>query len=126
MIQPERVKILRPGEPIGGRYVLYWMQASARAEDNHALEYALERANALGQPLAVYFGLTAGYPNANVRSFTFLLEGLRDARAGLRRRGLDLLVREVEAPRGALELAGDASLVVTDRAYLRPLRAWRG
>ncbi|MGI8747876.1 MAG: deoxyribodipyrimidine photo-lyase, partial [Deinococcus sp.] len=79
MIQSERVKVLRPGPPAAGRYVLYWMQASVRAEDNHALEYAVERANELSQPLVVYFGLTVNYPEANGRSFLFLLEGLRDA-----------------------------------------------
>lgn len=124
-LSPERIKVLRPGEPGHGEYVLYWMQASVRAEDNPALEYAAARANELGLPLLVYFGLTANYPEANRRSFLFLLEGLRDARAGLRARGLDLVVREAFAPEGARELARDAALVVTDRAYLRHLRAWR-
>lgn len=125
MIHQERIKVLRPGAPAQGKYVLYWMQASVRAQDNHALEYAVECANELRQPLLVYFGLTANYPDANLRSFLFLLEGLRDAQAGLRERGLDLVVRPVSAPAGALELSQDASLVVTDRAYLRHLRAWR-
>ena len=33
----------------GGRYVLYWMQQSQRAEYNHALEYAVQQANRMGQ-----------------------------------------------------------------------------
>ncbi len=117
--------MLRPGPPARGRYVLYWMQASVRAEDNHALEYAALRARELGVPLMVYFGLTTTYPEANARSFLFLLEGLRDARDGLRARGLDLVVLDREAPEGALELSREACLVVTDRAYLRHLREWR-
>jgi len=125
MIHDERVRALRPGLPARGRYVLYWMQASVRAEDNHALEYAARQSRELGVPLLVYFGLTTNYPEANARSFLFLLEGLRDAQAGLRARGLDLVILEREAPEGAIELSRDACLVVTDRAYLRHLREWR-
>jgi deoxyribodipyrimidine photo-lyase len=39
-------------------YVLYWMQSSQRAEQNHALEYAVQRANEMGQRLLVVFDLT--------------------------------------------------------------------
>jgi deoxyribodipyrimidine photolyase len=52
------------------------MQQSQRAEANHALEYAIGRANARGEPLVVGFGLTDGYPGANLRHYRFLLEGL--------------------------------------------------
>ena len=45
-----------------GDYVLYWMQASQRAEDNLALEYAVQRANEQGKPLLVGFGLMDDYP----------------------------------------------------------------
>jgi hypothetical protein len=41
-----------------GNYVLYWMQTSQRAEQNHALEYAVQQANDLDQRLLVVFGLT--------------------------------------------------------------------
>ena len=34
-------------------YVLYWMQQSQRAEYNHALEYAVQQANALGLGVVV-------------------------------------------------------------------------
>ncbi len=37
-----------------GEYVLYRMQASVRAENNHALEYAIREANGPGQPGIVY------------------------------------------------------------------------
>ena len=45
-----------------GEYVLYWVQASQRAECNHALEYAVREANERKEPLVVYFGLTDNFP----------------------------------------------------------------
>jgi deoxyribodipyrimidine photo-lyase len=57
-IQEERVRDLNEGAVRDGDYVLYWMQSSQRAEQNHALEYAVQRANEMGQRLLVVFGLT--------------------------------------------------------------------
>ena len=65
MIEPSRLRILNH-QPIDGQYVLYWMQASQRTRWNHALEYAIQQANGLGLPVVVCFGLTDGYPEANV------------------------------------------------------------
>ena len=63
-IQQERVKNLNEEEVRDGDYVLYWMQSSQRAEQNHALEYAVQRANDLDQRLLVVFGLTDVSPIA--------------------------------------------------------------
>ena len=125
MIQSERIEVLRAGQPGGGQYVLYWMQASVRTHFNHALEYAAEQANALRLPLVVAFGLTPAYPEANARSYTFLLEGLRDVQAALRERNVAFVVRLGHPPAVMLELAQAASLVVTDAGYLRVARTWR-
>ena len=45
-IHPERIRWLNAEKVASGKYVLYWMQQSQRAADNHALEYAIQRANA--------------------------------------------------------------------------------
>ena len=50
------------GPRSGGDHVLYWMQSTFRARDNHALEFAVEQANALGLPVLVYHGLGHDYP----------------------------------------------------------------
>jgi deoxyribodipyrimidine photo-lyase len=42
-IQRERVQDLNEADVREGGYVLYWMQSSQRAEQNHALEYAVVR-----------------------------------------------------------------------------------
>ena len=57
-IHEERIQNLNDAEARDGEYVLYWMQSSQRADHNHALEYAVRRANDLGQRLLVVFGLT--------------------------------------------------------------------
>lgn len=76
-IHKERVQHLNGKSLRSGDYVLYWMQSSQRAEYNHALEYAVQRANDLGQRLLVVFGLTDDYPEANLRHYAFMLEGLK-------------------------------------------------
>lgn len=125
-IQQERVGHLnRRGPRESGEYVLYWMQASQRAEHNHALEYAVRQANALGRSLVCVFGLTDGYPEANLRHYAFMLEGLADVEKGLRRRGIGFAVRRGSPDEVALEAGRRAALIVTDRGYLRHQVRWR-
>lgn len=125
MIQDSRIKPLNLHPAHNGEYVLYWMQSSQRAYSNHALEYAVQRANELGQPVLVGFGLTDSFPEANLRHYSFMLEGLRETAQRLSRRGIALVLRIGSPPEVALELASKASLVVCDRGYLRIQRAWR-
>jgi deoxyribodipyrimidine photo-lyase len=120
-----RVRLLNRLELARGDYVLYWMQQSQRAEWNDALEFAIEQANALGQPVLVGFGLTAGYPDANLRHYAFMLEGLRETGEALARRGLPLIVQLGDPAEVALRLARRASLLVCDRGYLRHQKEWR-
>jgi deoxyribodipyrimidine photo-lyase len=125
-MEPERVKLLNEREPDGsGRYVLYWMQAAQRAGCNHALEHAVALANARGLPMVVAFGLTDDYPEANLRHYRFLLEGLRETAAALARRGARFVLRRGRPAEVALGLAADAALVVCDVGYARYQRAWR-
>src|SRR5829696_8559882 len=124
-IQRERVQNLNEAEVRKGDYVLYWMQSSQRAEQNHALEYAVQRANELDQRLLVVFGLTDDYPEANLRHYTFMLEGLKDVQEALQKRGIKLAVREGSPEEVALDAGKHASLVITDRGYMRPQKKWR-
>lgn len=124
-IQVERVQDLNEADVREGGYVLYWMQSSQRAEQNHALEYAVQRANDLDQRLLVVFGLTDDYPEANLRHYTFMLEGLKDAQEAIEKRGIEMVVREGSPEEVALEAGKDASLIVTDRGYMRPQKKWR-
>jgi len=125
MIQDERITRLNRQPVQEGRYVLYWMQAAQRSRYNHALEYAIDRANELGKPVVVVFGLTADFPEANARHYHFMLEGLQGAQRDLRERGIQLIVR-AEPPISCVpELARDACLVVVDGGSLKIQRQWR-
>ncbi|HEU4493279.1 MAG TPA: deoxyribodipyrimidine photo-lyase [Rubrobacteraceae bacterium] len=124
-IQHERVRHLNDEGVRNGDYVLYWMQQTQRAEHNHALEYAVQKANELGRPLLVVFGLTDDYPSANARHYAFMLEGLRDARESLTRRGIKFVVQKGAPSEVALRLGQNASMIVSDGAYLRPELSWR-
>lgn len=70
------------------------MQQSSRAEYSHALGYAILRANDLGQPLLVVFGLMDDYPEANLRHYRFMLEGLKETKESLAGRGIKMIVRK--------------------------------
>ncbi len=124
MIQKERIKKLNDHPYREGDYVLYWMQASPRSHFNHALEYAINQANRLKKPLLAYFGITDNFPEANERHYHFLLEGLRETQILLGDRGIKLIIRLCSPPDGVIELAENASMVITDRGYLRIQREW--
>ena len=125
MLQKERVKVLNERRVQKGKYVLYWMQASQRAEYNHALEFAILKANELRQPLIVFLGITDQFPEANERHYTFMLEGLKEVKDSLRNRGIQMVSRHESPEVGAQRLATGASLAVVDRGYLRIQRTWR-
>ncbi|MBN2210639.1 MAG: deoxyribodipyrimidine photo-lyase [Sedimentisphaerales bacterium] len=125
MIQSARIQVLADAPERQGDYVLYWMQASQRIDYNHALAFAIQHANEKHLPVVVYFGLTENYPKANLRHYTFMLQGLREVQTELQRRGIRLVFR-CEAPeKGVIKLARRAVIVVTDRGHLRHQRQWR-
>jgi deoxyribodipyrimidine photo-lyase len=125
VIQPERLRLSNDRDVRRGRYVLYWMQASQRSEWNHALEYAVERANEIRLPVLAYFGITPAFPEANLRHYAFMLEGLRETSSALEKRGIKLVIRTEEPAAGAVALAKGAALLVADRGYLRVQKKWR-
>jgi deoxyribodipyrimidine photo-lyase len=67
----------RPVQP-GRRWVLYWMTSFRRTRFNFALDRAIEHAKALAKPLLVLEALRVGYPDANDRLHTFILEGMAE------------------------------------------------
>lgn len=125
MIPDNRVKIKNQQEICNGDYVLYWMQTAQRVSFNHALEYAKEEANRLNKPLLVYFGLMDDYPEANARHYYFMLEGLVEIKKELQKKGIQFLVSHISPEEGALSLAEKASLLITERSYLRVEKAWK-
>ena len=100
------------------RYVLYWMQMYKRVDNNHALIYAIRRANELKLPLVVYEGLKHYYPWASDRLHTFILEGVEEKQREFEQLGIRYLFylqKDKKAPKQTVaRLAKEAALIVTD------------
>ncbi|MHC4476658.1 MAG: deoxyribodipyrimidine photo-lyase [Planctomycetota bacterium] len=124
-VQQTRIQPLNNLDVCRGDYIVYWMQQSQRAEYNHALEYAVELANAYDQGVLVAFGLMDDYPEANLRHYTFMLEGLRETQASLAKKGIKMAIQRGSPPDVALALGRKASVIVCDRGYLNHQKIWR-
>src|SRR3954466_6412088 len=125
-VPSSRIRVLNKAESQrSGRYVLYWMQQSQRARFNPALELAIDEVNARDLPVVVCFGLTDGYPEANARHYAFMLEGLAEVARALEERGIAFVIRRGAPDEAALDLAREAAVLVCDRGYLKPQKAWR-
>jgi len=122
-----RVTVRRDGPPArDGKCVVYWMQRAQRGRDNHALDVAVDVANALGLPLVVYFAGIANFPHANLRHYAFLNRGLADVEEDLAERGIAFVLRN--APRESHErLLHDvgAAFLVGDENPMRGPETWR-
>ncbi|MDZ7833582.1 MAG: deoxyribodipyrimidine photo-lyase [Desulfobacterales bacterium] len=125
MIHEARIRHLIGVPPRDGSYVLYWMQQAQRTEYNHALAFAAQTADELDLPLVVGFVLTPDFPEANLRHYQFMLEGIRDVQAGLDRADIPFVLRMGEMVASVVKLAEKAAWVVTDVGYLRIQREWR-
>ncbi len=125
MINPERIHYRKEGEEGSGDRVIYWMQRAQRAEENHALEYAVNEANRRGVPLSVLFCLDPDYPLATPRTFRFMIEGLAETRNHLLERGIPLSLKLGDPVRQVPRFIQDAALLVMDRGYLRHERQIR-
>ncbi len=125
MIQRERIEKLNDKGIRNGDYVLYWMQSSKRYHYNHALEYAILKANEQQKPLIVYFGLTSEFPEANRRHYYFMLQGLKEVQSSLENKDIPMVISIEKPDIGAVKLSSNASLVVVDAGYLIIERQWR-
>jgi deoxyribodipyrimidine photo-lyase len=101
-----------------GGFVLYWMQMYKRTSSNHALMWAIRKANELKLPLVVYEGLKYYYPWASDRLHTFILEGVEEKRREFAKLGIRYifyLQKDASSPkRTVARLSKDAALLVTD------------
>ncbi len=125
------VTVRRAGDPDErGTCVLYWMQRAQRAMDNPALSAAARLANALEKPVLVFFCLLSKHPLANLRHYTFMLEGLEDTAERLARMRIGFVLRESAgaSPLPALtRLCAELrpAIIVTDENPLRRSGRWR-
>ena len=122
-----RVLVRRSGPPRkGGRCIVYWMQRSMRIVDNPALDIAIEAGNLLGLPVVIFFSVIPNYPNANLRHYHFMQQGLRDVGEDAAERGVGFVVRR--HPDNSLEAFLEevrASLLIGDENPCREPERWR-
>jgi len=115
-----RVSVRRHGVPDpAGRCVVYWMRRSFRTIDNPSLDTAVQAGNALGKPVVVFFALVP-VENANLRHYTFLLQGLAEVERELGKKRLGFVLRrypEHRVTKFCSEVG--AALLVTDENPLR-------
>ncbi len=119
------MKKLNEAEGRSGDFVLYWMQASQRAEQNHALEFAIDKADSSDQPIVVLFCLIDNFPEANKRHYKFMLEGLKEVDESLKERKIKFVVKKGSPEDVVPKISDEASVLVTDRDYLKLQRRWR-
>ncbi|ATU08545.1 deoxyribodipyrimidine photo-lyase [Methanohalophilus portucalensis] len=119
-----RIHWLNEKPVVRGTYVLYWMQSSQRVDYNHALEFAIQQANEMDLPLLVLFCLTE-YPEANLRHYTFMFEGLVQTKESLEELGVQFVMLKGNPVDVVHEFARDASLLITDQDYQKLQRRWR-
>ena len=102
------------------------MQRAQRALDNPALDVAVEIANALHQPVVVFFAPVPFYPHANLRHYAFLAQGIPDIAERARKRGIGFVLRHYPDHRlpSFCEVV-EASIVIGDENPLREPGHWR-
>jgi deoxyribodipyrimidine photo-lyase len=125
MIEDQRIKKLNTNEENNGPFVFYWMQQSQRTHYNHALEYAIMKANQKNKPLVVYFGITDQFPDANLRHYRFMILGLRNVQENLTKKNIGSIIHVEHPVEGILNLSTEACLIIVDRGYLRVQKKWR-
>ncbi|HEX8950328.1 MAG TPA: deoxyribodipyrimidine photo-lyase, partial [Polyangia bacterium] len=114
------------GVDVAGDAVVYWMQRTQRAEDNAALDLAIDLGNALGKPVVAFLGVVPFYPHGNWRHYRFLADGIPELAAGLASRRVGFVLRR-HPDHSLLRFVDDVRpcLVVGDENPLRETESWR-
>jgi deoxyribodipyrimidine photo-lyase len=127
LAQDPRVTVRRTG-PIDpeGQCVVYCVQRSQRAIDNPALDIAIEASDILKRPVVAFLGIVPFYPNANLRAYTFLAQGVSDLAESLAERGVGFVLRR-HPDHSLIKFCEEVKpcLVVGDENPTREPERWR-
>jgi deoxyribodipyrimidine photo-lyase len=97
-----------------------------RILDNPALNVAIAAGNLLGLPVVAFFSVIPNYPNANLRHYHFLAQGLRDVAEDAEERGIGFVVRRHPDNSLAAFLEGvQAAILIGDENPCREPERWR-
>jgi deoxyribodipyrimidine photo-lyase len=123
----KRTRLIHSGDEKPHRPVIYWMSRDQRAFDNHALLFAIEKAQSLKAPIGVLFCLVDDFLDASDVHFYFMLKGLKETEGYLRDAGIPLFVikgnPETEVPKALNAL--NISALVVDFDPLKIKKQWK-
>ncbi|MBD3425902.1 MAG: deoxyribodipyrimidine photo-lyase [Candidatus Omnitrophica bacterium] len=125
-VKPERTRLLKKGNERKGP-VIYWMSRDQRAKNNWALLFAKQKAQELGQPLAVVFCFVPDFLGAAIRQYGFMLEGLKTTEEDLEKKHIPFYLLQGD-PSGEIPKFIDkyrAGALVTDFDPLKIKRTWK-
>ncbi|MGL4977113.1 MAG: deoxyribodipyrimidine photo-lyase [Cetobacterium sp.] len=121
----ERINILKKNENINGKYILYWMQESQRTKYNFGLQKAIEISNDKKLPLYVVFNYIENYPEASKRHFEFMLQGLKDVKENLNKKGIKFILLSGDVEKNIIKICKSAECIIWDKSYLKLQREQR-
>ena len=113
-----------------GEFVLLWLHHAVRAQQNPALDVAIELSHRLAKPLLVYQGLAGAHRFNSDRHHTFILQGACDVAAQFATRGIRYVFNLEKAPNGAEQcsplraLFANAAAVVVEDFPAPPFPRW--
>lgn len=125
MNEDKRTIFLNNNKITDKKYIIYWMQASQRTQYNHALEKSKKLAKKYKKPLIVFFGITDNFPDANIRHYTFMLQGLKEVKKNLEKQNISFIIQHVSPEKQIIKIARKASILLTDQGYLKIQKQWR-
>ena len=113
-----------------GEFILLWLHHAVRAEQNPALDVAIELSHVLAKPLLVYQGLAGAHRFNSDRQHSFILQGARDVAAQFAARGIRYVFNLEKAPSSAKQctplraLFANAAAVVVEDFPAPPFPRW--
>jgi deoxyribodipyrimidine photo-lyase len=125
--EDERVTVRKSGSPdLTGKCVVYWMQRAQRGRDNPALDVSIRVANELRRPVVAFFAPVPFYPNANLRHYRFLEEGISGIAEDLSARKVGFVLRP-HPEHNLLKFCEEvrAAIVIGDENPMREPEHWR-
>jgi len=108
----------RAGNPNHKGTVVYWMQQSQRLRYNPAFELARELAIQRSQALWVIFILMPDVPEANVRHYRFMSQGLYECAQSFKEMGIEFFMGIGKPAAIIPKLEDQISVLVMDKGYL--------
>ncbi|TXT58931.1 MAG: Deoxyribodipyrimidine photo-lyase [Promethearchaeota archaeon] len=124
-VNPKRVrKILEKPEVKGP--ILYWMSRDQRVEDNWAFLFAKEQAMKKKRPLIILFSLLPNFKDALFRTFSFMLEGLKQIENKLKELNIPFILRQGTPEERIPEVIQEfkVGMVITDFSPLKVKQSW--